>query len=227
MATGSIVPHGQRQPGYENGSCGIFAYGPSQVLGNTVYSNGVGIVADGIDFDWRSPTYGEDVENNLVYANTAEGVVVTEGIGTQLVNNTVYQIVGDAVQVNGSSQNITILNNILWTQAGYDLNVASDSQQGFSSNYNDLYATGLGAVGSWQGISCAALSSWQDATLQDLDSISADPLFVTPVQTGVPVGYINSVQDGRQDDFHEQSEYGTFTGGSFTRWSAPTVFPPI
>ena len=91
------------------------------MLGNTVYSNGVGIVADGIDFDWRSRIYGEDVENNLVYANTAEGVVVTEGIGTQLVNNTVYQIVGDAVQVNGSSQNITILNNILWTQAGYDL----------------------------------------------------------------------------------------------------------
>ena len=102
----------------------------------------MGIVADGIDFDWRSPTYGADVENNLVYANTAEGVVMTEGIGTQLVNNTVYQIVGDAMQVNGSSQNITILNNILWTPAGYGRNVASDSQQGFASDYNGLLCHG-------------------------------------------------------------------------------------
>ena len=73
------------------------------------------------------------IENNLVYANTAEGILVSGGNGTQVVNNTVYQIVGDAVQVNGSSQNVTVLNNILWTHAGYDLDVASDSQQGFTA----------------------------------------------------------------------------------------------
>ena len=156
--------------------------------------------------------------NNIVYANTSDGIVVTSGTGTTVENNTVYQRLGNALVIQGGSQNILLLNNILWADtasgAGYALYVASDSQQGFDSDYNDLYATGVGAVGFWQGFSQAALPNWQDATLQDQDSLSANPLFVTPVQTGVPIGYINATSDGRQDDFHEQSEYGTFTGGS-------------
>jgi hypothetical protein len=49
-----------------------------------------------------------------------------------VVNNTVYQPVGDAVRVE-ASQGVEVRNNILWVEAGYDLYVASDSQTGFTS----------------------------------------------------------------------------------------------
>ncbi len=49
-----------------------------------------------------------------------------------------------------ATQNVNLLNNIIWTQAGYDINVSNDSQQGFSSNYNLLETTGTGDIGYWQ-----------------------------------------------------------------------------
>ena len=128
---------------YDN-SYGILAYNYSQVLGNNVYSNGLGIEADA-NGDAMSVT------NNVVYANASNGIVVTSGNGTVVENNTVYQRSGSALVVQGGSQNTQIENNILWADtesgAGYAIYVASDSQQGFTSDYNDLYATGSGEVG--------------------------------------------------------------------------------
>ena len=46
---------------------------------------------------------------------------------------------------------ISLENNILWTQAGYDLYVTPDSEQGFSSDYNDLYTTASGKLAFWEG----------------------------------------------------------------------------
>ena len=198
---------------YDNSTYGILAYYSSQVLGNTVYSNGVGIEAEA-DTDNAGPS----LTNNLVYANASDGIVVSYCDGEAIENNTVYERSGNALMVEEDSRSIQLRNNILWVDtasgAAYALYVTDDSQQGFDSDYNDLYATGSGEVGFWQDLPCNALSNWQDATLQDQDSLSADPLFVTPVQTGVPVGYIDPGNDGRQDDFHERSEQGTFSGGS-------------
>ena len=85
------------------------------MLGNTVYGNGVGIQT-AYDNE-RGPV---NIENDLVYANTAAGIEVSGDNSGQIINNTVYQIAGDAVQV-WTSRNVALLNNILWTQAGYDL----------------------------------------------------------------------------------------------------------
>src|SRR6185436_1839292 len=44
----------------------------------------------------------------------------------------------------------TLTNNILWTENGYDLYVAANSQVGFASDYNNLFTTGSGKIVWWQ-----------------------------------------------------------------------------
>ena len=56
-----------------------------------------------------------------------------------------------------------VLNNILWTAGGYDLDIATDSRTGFFSDYNDLYTTGSGLIVSiiWKHWDPDVLD-WQD-----------------------------------------------------------------
>src|SRR5262249_45226329 len=115
---------------YGNATVGITATGASPVEGNRVYTNPVGI---------QLP-YGFSgvAANNLVYPNSNQGILVQEsgGFGAEVVNNTVYQPVGDAVRLDSGAKNIKLRNNLLWVLSGYDLNVASNSQTGFTSDYN-------------------------------------------------------------------------------------------
>mgnify|MGYP001111685236 CR=1 FL=1 len=106
---------------------------------------------------------------------------------------------------------MSLRNNILWAAAGFDITVASDSQQGFSSNYNLFYGP---SVGQWQGVSKASLSSWRSAGFTDGDSLFIDPLFVDADGADNALGYVSTSQDGRDDNFHVQSLYGSFHGGS-------------
>ena len=127
---------------YHNSSVGINSTGGT-ISGNVVYSNGVGI-----------ETYSTTVQNNLIYANTSEGIQITYG-NVALNNNTIYQLTGDAVNVAANVSNLQLLDNILWVAAGYDLDIPATSQNGFTSDFNLLYTTGSGSIGSWQGV-CAA-----------------------------------------------------------------------
>ena len=90
--------------------------------------------------------------DNLVYANSSAGILISKPSGELLYNNTVYQLVGDAIRF-AASPNATVRGNILWVEAGYDLNVSADSQSGFVSDNNDLYrGTSASAhVGFWNG----------------------------------------------------------------------------
>src|SRR4029077_20571776 len=147
---------------------------------NQVYSNNVG--------SFGSFNFNGLIANNLVYANTTDGILLETPLnyGEQrtVVNNTVYQVSGSAVRIDSASVNVTLRNNILWVQAGYDIYVADDSQTAFSSDYNLLH-TGTDPnahVGFWNssvgGGTRHQLSDWQTATTQDGHSGSADPKFV-------------------------------------------------
>src|SRR6185369_9898671 len=110
---------------------------------------------------------------------SAAGIVVSGSNNIVLTDNTVYQLVGDAVRFT-SSPNAIVRGNILWVEAGYDLNVASDSQSGFISDYNDLYK-GVGAsahVGFWGGAAQDTFALWTAASGKDAHSVAADPKFV-------------------------------------------------
>ncbi len=195
---------------YHNAKQGIYIFsGSTSVLGNTVYSNSIGIQGGtGSPYGY----YGQ-IANNLVYANSNEGIELQYAYnGAQVTNNTVYQPVGDAVLVQGGSQNVTLRNNILWVLAGYDLNVDPSSQIGFNSDYNDMYASAPGQIAFWQGVPRPTLFAWQNTAFDDQNGLSRDPLFVNPLGADGILGYYNATNDGRDDNFHLQSPVGYFTG---------------
>ncbi|MGA2498773.1 MAG: right-handed parallel beta-helix repeat-containing protein [Tepidisphaeraceae bacterium] len=162
---------------------------------NDVYSNtNFGILVSGSN--------GGTIEN-LVYANSAAGIVLTSSSGEQIANNTVYQLVGDAVRFT-SSPNAVVRSNILWVEAGDDLDVTDTaSQSGLVSDYNDLYR-GPGAsahVGFWGAIQ-DQLANWQTAASKDPNSIASNPQFLSAKGADQVLGYstAGSGYNGGVDD---------------------------
>jgi hypothetical protein len=209
---------------YHNADAGLLVDYNSTVADNVIYSNLIGIWAYYYSFSGT-------ISNNLIYANTNQGILL-QGVGyysgtPTLVNNTVYQPQGDAIRAEQSSQNVQLRNNILWAQSGYDSSVAADSQHGFASDYNLLYATGTGQVGLWQGVARPDLTSWQSADFTDQHSLSLNPLFVNPTGADGFLGYNSPVNDGRDDDFHEQSLHGSFHGGALAPVLSATTGLPV
>ena len=184
---------------YGNARFGIYA-GTVDARGNVLYNNQTGIEGFG------SPVWA----NNLVYGNSAFGMYLRGASAPLVINNTVYQPTGDALTVESTHnnlqfQNIRVRNNILWALSGYAFAASTDVAPGFQSDYNDLYATGTGRVGLWEGQARPTLLAWQQATFNDSNSYSVDPRFV----------------DAAGGDFHEQSTRGSFHGGSL----APALDP--
>ena len=207
---------------YDNADDGISVTGDSPVYDNVIYSNGTGIA---LGFE-----YSAEVNNNLIYANTSQGILAESGPlgGFEIVNNTIYEPAGDGVDILDQSKNVQLRNNIIWVQSGFDISVATDSQTGFASDYNILYTSGTGQVGLWQGIARATLAAWQDADFStDADSCwISNPLFVNPLGSAGVAGYISPTDDGRDNDFHEQSLQGSDHGGSLAPvLSAATGLP--
>jgi hypothetical protein len=206
---------------FGNSNIGVTALVATIVADNDVYSNAVGIEGTGTSYD-VGPGIGPfdgTILNNVVYANSQTGILLLGAIGAQITNNTVYQPVGDGVSVSSDSfgdaaQGVVLLNNIIWTQAGYDINVAAASQQGFSSNYNLLYTTELGYIGYWQ-TSFANLRDWQVETGLDPQSIDADPRFINPAGPDGILGVdpMTGVDGGLDDDFHLQNGSSAVAAG--------------
>lgn len=188
-----------------NNTLGIVASYETKLLGNSVYSNQVGLDI--------SRSAGAQIANNLIYDNATLGVrLASYSNNTQLINNTIYQTSGDAVRIQDQSQNTTLRNNILWVQAGYAINVAADSQTGFASDYNDLYVSLGGKVALWQGIARPTLAAWRNTILSDQNSLSQNPLFVDAAGADSIVGYHDATHDGRDDNFHLSSPHGYVSG---------------
>ena len=140
-----------------------------------------------------------------------------------MFNNTVYQLVGDAVRLENSARNVKLFNNILWVQSGYDIFVATNSQTGFVSNYNLLHkGVDINArVGSWGNANRDSLADWQTASGQDANSLAADPLFVDIDGADNILGYTTAgggINGGNDDNFHRlQNSPATDRGDS---WNA-------
>jgi parallel beta-helix repeat protein len=188
---------------YSNSNVGIESDGGGTLTGNVVDQNGIGVQS----FSAPNSSQGPYLTNNLLYNSSTAGIALYGGNNSTFYNNTVYQLSGNAISVapDGSliSANVQIENNILWSQDGYDLAINPASENGFVSDYNDLYVTAAGQVGQWQNFAQANLQAWINASNNDADSISVDPLFVN-----VAAG-----------DFHVQSTTGSYHGGSL----APVV----
>jgi parallel beta-helix repeat protein len=208
---------------YASGTA-IYSNGPA--LSNTVYDNSTGISADHGSVE-NNRVYSNAVgvlagdarvANNLIYANSAQGILV-QGSSPLLINNTVYQLTGDAVRVENGSNNVTLRDNILDVQAGHDISVAPDSEIGFQSDFSDLYTTGTGAPGLWENQSFASLPAWFYELGLDQHSLAADPKFVNPAGPDGVLGYspaaVGSAQvvdSSASSGFAETGNWSTVTG---------------
>lgn len=77
----------------------------------------------------------------------------------------------------GSDKNV--LNSVLAnTGGGYAIWIEGTSSI-TSSNYNDLYVTGLN-LGYWNGAPVSNLANWNASSNRDLNSVQEDPLFYSP-----------------------------------------------
>ncbi len=199
---------------YANIVAGINAFGTTAVTGNDVYGNSVGILAQRDNY---SPFVGT-ITNNLSYQNDNQGIYVQGGYGTQIINNTVYQLVGDAVRTDTGSTNIRIRNNILWDMSpqSNDLYVSPESEIGLDSDYNDLYATNGGNVAWWEGSQFATQPAWFFAVGQDRHSLSVDPQFVDPAGPDGILGYSTSPIAGTEQTVDDSSSSGFQLQGSWT-----------
>ncbi|MFM8802915.1 MAG: beta strand repeat-containing protein, partial [Planctomycetia bacterium] len=100
------------------------------------------------------------------------GVRVQGASGVEITQNTFFTT-GDNVRVQGASANVSVVANVMWTKGGYDIFVANDSQAGFWSDFNTLYATGNGKIGYWTKDFTDILDWQADIARFDLHSVGA------------------------------------------------------
>ena len=196
---------------FGNLNTGITADFGSQVTGNVVYDNPIGIVAT------ASTAL---IANNLIYDNATVGLKLSQGNGADVVNNTIYAVAGIGLRAEASVQNLELRNNIVWATGGTGVSIANDSQTGLLSDFNLLFANGTGIVGNWLGTNQTTLQQWQLATGKDVNSLTGDPRFVNLDGADNVLGFVLGGPDGSDDDFHLQSTFGSVHGGSLGRCAA-------
>ncbi len=151
---------GQPNDVYDN-SVGIQAEGGSEVRFNLIHGNSTGILVSYVG--------SVTIDHNVIYRNTGQGILAHDS-SLSVVSNTIYTPSGDGVWFDNGSSNETLENNIIWTDGGYDIYVATDSQAGFSSDYNNLFTTGTGTL-VWFQKPFTDLFDWQTESGYDRHSI--------------------------------------------------------
>ena len=169
LVNGSVA---RRNEIYANTGLGLYISGGT-ASGNRIYDNSSGIYDD---------VYSSRIENNVVYANTNSGITLNNyysGSGAAVVNNTIYQPVGDALVVTNIGDRRSIDNNIFWVGAGYAINTGNTSPANFSSDYNLFYLANSSArVALWGGVQQPTLAAWSTATGRDAHSVTGNPTFL-------------------------------------------------
>jgi len=163
---------------FRNNDVGVQAYQGANVAFNRFDTNGVGVAVGDIWSDTGS------IHHNVFVNNLRSAVEISNSRGRTVVSNTIITTSGVGVNVIGGSQNVALRNNIISTDSGTALSVATDSQQGFASDYNNLYRTpgGTGALVWWQK-PFIDLFDWQVEADYDSHSIgftAPDPLRDVP-----------------------------------------------
>jgi parallel beta-helix repeat protein len=161
----------------------ISGSGRATLQGNRIYSNATGVLVVG-PTDWWGSLRELEALNNLIYSNTNIALDIRNKVGLNLANNTIYQPVGDAVQIDSYQDNPSgppadshVYNNIFWVEAGPLFSVTDDAQSGLDSDYNLFHLTGEGTVGLWGGRYYDSWADWHFEVGFDANSLQADPLF--------------------------------------------------
>jgi hypothetical protein len=201
---------------YGNLTTGIHADNNVPILANVVYDNPTGIQVN---------ASSALVANNLIYGNDVIGLKLIGG-SPDIVNNTIYQTAGTGLRSDAVT-NLEQRNNIVWAVGGAGLSIGNDSQVRLASDFNLLFASGAGVVGTWLGANQATLQQWHIATGKDANSLSNNPLFVDLDGADNVLGFVSNISEGFDDDFHLQSPFGSLHGGSLAPVRSATTGLPV
>ena len=143
------------------------------VQNNRIENNGTGV----------NTTSYLRIFGNQIVGNTTAGILVSTVHDVEIAGNTIHAPVGDAVRIVNGAYNVELISNIIWADSGYGIYVANDSQTGFWSDYNTLFAQGTGKIVYWTKDFFDILD-WQDDVARfDLHSIGStvvNPLWAVP-----------------------------------------------
>ncbi|MFN8742342.1 MAG: right-handed parallel beta-helix repeat-containing protein, partial [Pirellula sp.] len=193
-----------------NSEFGVEVSGPARKIeGNSIYGNRIGL---------QVHSGNVTATNNLIYDNLEHAIAMRGGQAT-VVNNTIHQELGAGVSLQGASSHWR--NNAFWIDHGLVFDVNSNAQTGFSSDFNSYWLTNSSDMGEWGVRSTTDLSSWQRLTSRDSNSIFGDPLFVDAKGADNQLGWSGGLDRGSDDDFHLQSQHGSYRGPGF----APVLNP--
>jgi len=185
-----VVDH--NEVAYNNGSGIWFDYANSGkaivVKNNYVHDNGTREAGIFMEVSKNASIY-----NNVLANNERRGIYISASDNMRVYNNTVNGTKGYAgVEVNGmprSGATLTqnaVFNNIISNGTSkYDLFMASDNGTTIlnnATNYNNFYRP-ASAIQLYRGTMYSTLAAWQKATQQDLNSLNADPAYVTTATT--------------------------------------------
>ncbi|MCW2284563.1 parallel beta-helix repeat protein [Rhodoblastus acidophilus] len=140
---------------------------------NRIDDNGVGVAA----------TDGLNIYSNQLVGNTQDAILVSGAARVQIAGNTIHSYIGDGVHLQNAAKDVALVSNIIWTDSGTGVYVANDSQTGFWSDHNNLYATGAGTIVYWTKYFTDILDWRDDVAIYDLHSIGAtkvNPSYAEP-----------------------------------------------
>lgn len=196
----------------------------TQILGNKIYdqlSTSATATIQGIRIFSATTPPAILVANNFISIDAPAGLT-TGTVGGIDQSTGLVNVVFNSVRIGGTvtagttgttacyrriaSSTGTIYNNIFFnaaTNSGGTAThwaIASGANTGLVSNHNDLFVNGVGGVlGTTDGTTAGnrlTLFDWQNATGQDLNSISALPPFVSATDLHIPNGTATALESG-------------------------------
>ena len=198
---------------YNNIGSGINAGGGSNITGNFIYSNGdLGITGVG-------QGNVSQITHNIVYANVSGGMEFTSSINISILNNTIYQLSGSGIRLDVNQTGFTtstpflVENNIIQVGSGNAYVFDDLSFPAVIADYNDIFVSGSGGIGSVAGRAFTTDASWVAETALDAHSIYTDPKLVNPAGADGLLGYSGGVDHGADDNFKVQSTSPTIDAG--------------
>ncbi len=126
------------------------------------------------------------VVNNVSYNNGDHGIDVLNAPNNRIISNTVFNNLTSGINIEGSSTDTTIANNISVDNAlnsprtRGNIRVDNDAMQGTTLNYDLLFLSESGTMVTWGTTGYSSLSDFQTATTQETQGIEADPAWIDP-----------------------------------------------